>query len=539
MTERKTNQKYNQFLADLSKNLETEKSRICEIKSFLILPIQRLPRYLLLLEDLKRNITDNRALEHLGVAAQGIEDVTNYLNHKQKEHNDYVKMLQLKDILGMKDLMQSNRKLIKCIERFLVSMDGEKHNLYLFSDMLVLYKKSSIFTKSNAKVIPLLNIVSIKSEKLNLFVLTTSKLYELAFESFDDCNRWNELISTSITEYKEYIAQDRVETLKKPGETSENIKVLNVKIIKGIDFELCHTLGYKDLYCVANVGKLQQKTETQSMLSSTPVWNEQLNFNIENEPFREVEIELYANLLTKNEFIGSVRIPTNELVFDEKYTLNLFTKKEFKGIFVLEFIFYFDREEEKKVNQRGSMNLFSGGKSKITELYIGFLKKVELFQSMNENELLIIACALKENKFNQGDDIIKQGDKGDDFHIITDGSCQVWRQQEGKRIDLVQLKKGSYFGELALLFDKPRAATVTALGTTRTVSLDKESFKLLLGSLTDILKRNTEMYQNIMKKGNPQPKISSEPTIRSPEITLTPIKEKKNSKFLNFFEKLK
>jgi len=56
------------------------------------------------------------------------------------------------------------------------------------------------------------------------------------------------------------------------------------------------------------------------------------------------------------------------------------------------------------------------------------------------------------------------------------------------------LHKGSYFGELALLTDKPRAATVTAIGDIECVALDTKAFIRLLGPVTEILKRNADTY---------------------------------------------
>lgn len=57
-------------------------------------------------------------------------------------------------------------------------------------------------------------------------------------------------------------------------------------------------------------------------------------------------------------------------------------------------------------------------------------------------------------------------------------------------------KPGDYFGELALLKNEPRAANVIATSRLKVVSLDRNSFKRLLGPLDDILKRNMDAYLN-------------------------------------------
>lgn len=62
--------------------------------------------------------------------------------------------------------------------------------------------------------------------------------------------------------------------------------------------------------------------------------------------------------------------------------------------------------------------------------------------------------------------------------------------------EVMHYKPGDYFGELALLRNEPRAANVIAKSNLKVVSLDRNSFKRLLGPLDDILMRNIEAYIN-------------------------------------------
>jgi cAMP-dependent protein kinase regulator len=133
--------------------------------------------------------------------------------------------------------------------------------------------------------------------------------------------------------------------------------------------------------------------------------------------------------------------------------------------------------------------------------YEDFLHRVPILQSLTLLELHRIADAVVEKTFEDGEWIIRQGDIGDRFYIITEGNARVYKTyNDGNSVDLAHLSSGGYFGELALVTDNPRAANVVAVGKLVTVTLDRGAFTRLLGPITDILKRSKEEYENIERR---------------------------------------
>lgn len=134
--------------------------------------------------------------------------------------------------------------------------------------------------------------------------------------------------------------------------------------------------------------------------------------------------------------------------------------------------------------------------SKKREMYENFLKSVSLLDSVEAYERMQIADALKSEVFNEGDHIVKQGDPGEKFYFIEEGSAVATKQfsPEEEPQEVMQYARGDYFGELALLKNEPRAANVIATGKTKVVYLDRRTFSRLLGPLEQILKRNQARY---------------------------------------------
>jgi CRP-like cAMP-binding protein len=94
--------------------------------------------------------------------------------------------------------------------------------------------------------------------------------------------------------------------------------------------------------------------------------------------------------------------------------------------------------------------------------------------------------------FAPGEIIIREGDPGDCAYFIQEGEVEVIRNHGGSETVAARLKAGQYFGEMALLSNRPRNATVRAATPTRLALLGKQNFFLMLSSVPsareDVLK---------------------------------------------------
>ncbi len=105
-----------------------------------------------------------------------------------------------------------------------------------------------------------------------------------------------------------------------------------------------------------------------------------------------------------------------------------------------------------------------------------FLHRCSVFEGANPTLLSEVAAKMQREKFAPGAAIIRQGEVGDKFYIVRSGQVEVSRIKDGRSDTLVTLGAGSFFGELALMRDEPRAATVTAAEPTEVLTLTKDIF---------------------------------------------------------------
>ncbi|CAL1148235.1 unnamed protein product [Cladocopium goreaui] len=126
-----------------------------------------------------------------------------------------------------------------------------------------------------------------------------------------------------------------------------------------------------------------------------------------------------------------------------------------------------------------------------------FLQRVPLLQTMEVYERSSLCDALQPVTFREGEVIVHQGEIGETFYLLEEGTAVVSKVYVPgtPAKEVMRLGHGDYFGELALLNNDLRAASITcASATCRCLALSRRTFDRLLGPLEDILRRNATRY---------------------------------------------
>ncbi|HLO29475.1 MAG TPA: DUF1003 domain-containing protein [Anaerolineales bacterium] len=105
------------------------------------------------------------------------------------------------------------------------------------------------------------------------------------------------------------------------------------------------------------------------------------------------------------------------------------------------------------------------------------LREIPLFSEMDEQEVAGIRAIMQEMRFRAGQIIIREGDVGDLFYVITEGYAEVIiRDADGADLVLHKAGPGDFFGELSMLTNEPRSARVRAVENLSTLALERDDF---------------------------------------------------------------
>lgn len=119
--------------------------------------------------------------------------------------------------------------------------------------------------------------------------------------------------------------------------------------------------------------------------------------------------------------------------------------------------------------------------------YFDILRRVYFFKDLNDEEIGLVAASCVEEDHAPGDIICEEGGKADRFYIVIGGQVEVWKNYHEPKPDLLAVHgPGHFFGEMGLIDELPRSATVVAKEKTRVLYLNRVDFRRLITERSSI-----------------------------------------------------
>lgn len=107
---------------------------------------------------------------------------------------------------------------------------------------------------------------------------------------------------------------------------------------------------------------------------------------------------------------------------------------------------------------------------------VRLISRVPLFAGCSQAELARIAAITTQIEISKGEVLLKEGERGDEFFVLVRGSAEVRKAKK----HIGNLKAGDFAGEIALLSEKPRTATVTATSAVTALRATRKGFSELI-----------------------------------------------------------
>lgn len=124
-----------------------------------------------------------------------------------------------------------------------------------------------------------------------------------------------------------------------------------------------------------------------------------------------------------------------------------------------------------------------------------FLRLNTFIGNLPPNQVKELLHQLEESSFKEGETIFKEGDTGNLFYIIKSGEVKAVSEKDGKEHLLSYMVEGDYFGELALMMDEPRSATIIATKDTECYTISRDNFNKLIESAPNMRQQLLEQIE--------------------------------------------
>ena len=117
---------------------------------------------------------------------------------------------------------------------------------------------------------------------------------------------------------------------------------------------------------------------------------------------------------------------------------------------------------------------------------VELLRRVPLFAQLEPAKLKLLAFTSQRMTFQAGQELCHQGDTGDAAYVIITGQADILIEQNGKEIVVAQVGENAVIGEIAVLCEVPRTATVRAKTELQALKIDKEHFLRMIHEFPDM-----------------------------------------------------
>ncbi|MBK20478.1 MAG: cyclic nucleotide-binding protein [Rhodospirillaceae bacterium] len=117
---------------------------------------------------------------------------------------------------------------------------------------------------------------------------------------------------------------------------------------------------------------------------------------------------------------------------------------------------------------------------------VELLRNIPLFSKIDPSKLKLLAFASERVIFGEGQELFHQGDSGDTAYIIFDGSADVLIDSPSGELAVAKIGKNELVGEIAILCDVPRTATLRAIEQVTTLAISKDLFFQMVREYPDM-----------------------------------------------------
>lgn len=119
-----------------------------------------------------------------------------------------------------------------------------------------------------------------------------------------------------------------------------------------------------------------------------------------------------------------------------------------------------------------------------------------IFKDLPKAEATALEARLERVQLPAGEVVVRQGAPADKFFIIVEGEVEVVREDDGSSNVVATLHPGQFFGEMAIMLDTPRSATVRTVGPTTLLTMDRDTFRALVAQSLATTQNLGELVQD-------------------------------------------